>query len=156
MGHQQPPTPVSTENTLANSIFNRTAKQKGSSAIDMRFYWVRYRIRQNHLHIFWKESKKNLAGCVTKHRPIWHHITMRPRYAKATKKDIENSKDWKTGTGRGCAGTNNIRRTRKPENPLKGIRNKIPRNLYNSLKGVQDLAPNGTRSQWPRGLTVQT
>ena len=28
MGHQQPPTPVATKNTEANSIVNRTAKQK--------------------------------------------------------------------------------------------------------------------------------
>ena len=28
MGHQQPPTPVDTDNTAANSIVNGTAKQK--------------------------------------------------------------------------------------------------------------------------------
>ena len=28
MGHIQPPTPVATDNTAANSIFKRTAKQK--------------------------------------------------------------------------------------------------------------------------------
>ena len=30
MVHQQPPTPVATDNTVANSILNRTAKQKSS------------------------------------------------------------------------------------------------------------------------------
>ena len=60
--------------------------------IDMRFYWVRDRIRQNHLHVFWEEGKKNLAGDVTKHHPKWHHRTMRPRYLKPTKKDIEKLK----------------------------------------------------------------
>ena len=45
MGHQRPPAPVATDNTAANSIVNGTTKQKISRAIDMRFYWVRDRIR---------------------------------------------------------------------------------------------------------------
>ena len=34
----QPPTPVVTDTTAAKIIVNRTAKQKRSRAIDMRFY----------------------------------------------------------------------------------------------------------------------
>ena len=45
MGHQQSPTPLPTDNTMANSIVNGKAKQKIYRAIDMNFYWVRYRIR---------------------------------------------------------------------------------------------------------------
>ena len=48
---------------------------------------------------------------------------MRPRYIKTKKNDIENSKDRRTGTGRGCSGTTNTGGTRKPDNPLKGIQN---------------------------------
>ena len=59
---------------------------------------------------------------------------MRPRYAKATKKDIENPKDRKTGTVRGCAGTINPGVTQKPDNHLKGIRNLVPRKSGNLLK----------------------
>ena len=83
---------VKTKNTAANSIVNGTAKQKISRAIDMIFYWVRDRIRQNHLHILREEGKKNLADYVTKHHPIWHHRSMRPKYVKATKTYIEDSK----------------------------------------------------------------
>ena len=61
MGHLQPPTPVGTYNTAANSIVNGTAKQKRYRAIDMRFYWVIDRILKNHFHKFLKEGKKNLA-----------------------------------------------------------------------------------------------
>ena len=81
----------------------------------MRFYWVRDRIRKKP-HIFWEEGKKNLANYVTKKHPICHHITMRPRYIKGTQKDIETSKDRKTGTIRGCSGTNYPVETWKPEN----------------------------------------
>ena len=55
--------------------------------------------------------------------------------------DIENSKYRRNGTGRGCAETTKPGGTRKPDNPLKGIR---------------DQLQNGTRSHWPRGLTVPT
>ena len=45
------------------------------------------------------------------------------------------------------AGTNNPRGTRKPDNPLKGIRNPIIQNPDNTLKGIRDLIKNGTRSK---------
>ena len=48
MGHQQPPT---TENTAQKET--SMERKKISRAIDMIFYWVRDRIRQNHFHIFW-------------------------------------------------------------------------------------------------------
>ena len=73
----------------------------------MRFYWVKEGIQQNHLHIFWEEGKKNLADYVTKKETIWHHRAMRPRYVKATKKDVERSKYRQTGTRRGFSGPSN-------------------------------------------------
>ena len=88
MGHLQPPILVATYNIASNRIVNGMAKQNISSAIDMRFYWFRERIRQNYFHIFWEEGKKNLADYVTKHHKIWHHREMRPRYVKATFKNI--------------------------------------------------------------------
>ena len=65
---------------------------------------------------------------------------MQPIFLKPTKEYIENSKDWRTGTGRGYAGTINTGLTRKIDNNLKGIRN---------------IVPNRTRNQCPRGLTMQ-
>ena len=61
MGHLQPPTPVATENTAENSTVSGTTKKNISQAIDMRFYWVRDKIQQNHFHILWEEGRKNLA-----------------------------------------------------------------------------------------------
>ena len=54
------------------------------------------------------------------------------------------------------AGTANPGGTRKPDNPLKGTQNPIPRNLDNPLRGIRDLVQNGTWSQKPRGLIVPT
>ena len=42
------------------------------------------------------------------------------------KRDIENSEDRQTGTGRGCDVTTNPGGTRKTDNLIKGIRNPIP------------------------------
>ena len=64
-----PSTQVETYNTAANIIMYKTAKQKITIAIDMRFYWVRNIIEQNHFHIFWEEEKKNLVDFVTKKTP---------------------------------------------------------------------------------------
>ena len=54
------------------------------------------------------------------------------------------------------AETTNPGGTRKPDNTLKGIRNPIQQDSDNPLKGIRELVQNGTRSQWPRGLTIPT
>ena len=112
MGHKQPPTPVARDNTTANIIVNRTANQKIYRAIDMRFYWVRDIIKQTISTYSGKRERKPGRLCHKNH-PKWHHRAMRPKYVKATKVYIYNSKDRRTGTVRGCAGTTNPRGIRK-------------------------------------------
>ena len=78
MDHKQPPTPVATDNTAADSIVNGMAKKK----IHSNRHEILLGTRQNmkkHFHIFWDEGKKNLADYFTKHHPIWNHRTMIPR-----------------------------------------------------------------------------
>ena len=73
---------------------------------------------------------------------------------------MNNSKDRRTGTGRGCDVTTNPGGTRKPDNLLKGIRNPITQNPDNPFKGIRDLVQNGTQPVAERvnrtnlGLTV--
>ena len=50
MGHKQPPTPIQTDNTTAQSIITNTVKQKKTRAMDMRFYWLRDRKLQEKYH----------------------------------------------------------------------------------------------------------
>ena len=54
------------------------------------------------------------------------------------------------------AGTSNSLVNQKSENSLKRIRNSVPRELYNHIKGIRDIIPNRTQNQCQRGLTVQT
>jgi hypothetical protein len=56
---------------------NSTAR---SRAIDMRFYWVRDRVKQGHFDIYWAPGSTNLADYFTKHHPAKHHQAMRPIY----------------------------------------------------------------------------
>ena len=68
---------------------------------------------------------------------------------------MEKLKHRQNITGIGCSGTTNPGATRKPDNPLKGIQNPIPRKLDNPLKGIQNKVPKGIRNQWPIMLTIQ-
>ena len=80
MGHPQGPTPIITDNSTASGIANDTVKQKRSKAIDMRFYWIRDRVRQGQFQIFWRKGKFNRADYFTKHHPASHHQAIRSVY----------------------------------------------------------------------------
>ena len=62
----------------AAGIANDTVKQRRSKAIDMRFCWIRDRVRQGQFKIHWKRGKDNRADHFTKHHPASHHREMRP------------------------------------------------------------------------------
>jgi hypothetical protein len=80
MGWPQPATPIQTDNSCAEGIINDTVKQRRSKAIDMRFYWVRDRVRQGQFRIHWKKGSDNLADYFTKHHSPKHHQLMRPLF----------------------------------------------------------------------------
>ena len=141
MVHSQPPTPVEVENTVSNSIVNEMAKQKNIQSNRHEILLSTRNNTKKSLPQILGRGEKNLADYVTKHLPIWKPKPIVPRYFKPTTQEIENSQDWETGTRRKWAGITNPRLTRKPDNPINGIRN---------------LVPNGIRSQWTRGLTIPT
>jgi hypothetical protein len=51
LGHKQPPTPMKTDNTTATGYSNGTIKQKRTKATDMRFYWIKDRVKQGQFKI---------------------------------------------------------------------------------------------------------
>jgi hypothetical protein len=69
MGYPQPPTTILCNNTSAIGLANDTIKQKHSKAIDMRFHWIRDRIRQNQFGIVYIPTKENIADYMTKNLP---------------------------------------------------------------------------------------
>jgi hypothetical protein len=78
LGHPQPPTPIQTDNSTAAGICNDSVKQKRSKAMDMRFYWIRDRVRQGQFLVYWRQGKTNRADYFTKHHPPSHHEAVRP------------------------------------------------------------------------------
>jgi hypothetical protein len=90
MGHPQPPTPIQTDNSTAYGIVNSSIRQRRSRAMDMRFYWVRDRVRQNHFLVYWKPGRENLGDYFTKHHPPAHHQTMRSTYLQVAQAAIHS------------------------------------------------------------------
>ena len=80
LGHPQPPTPIVTDNNVAAGIANESVKQKRSKAMDMRYYWVRDRVKQQQFVIYWRQGTEQRADYFTKHHPASHHQAMRPVY----------------------------------------------------------------------------
>jgi hypothetical protein len=81
VGHPQPPTPMETDNTDANTTAigysNGTIKQKRTKAMDMSFYWIKDRVKQGQFDVYWGPGYQNLADYFTKHHSSAHHKRMR-------------------------------------------------------------------------------
>ena len=80
LGYPQPPTLITCDNQLAVALSYDQVKQKRSKAMDMRFHWIRDRIRQNHFKVEWKPGITNLADFFTKAHSCKHHLAMRSQY----------------------------------------------------------------------------
>ena len=79
MGHPQPPTPIKTDNTTSLRVVTNTIMRKRTKSIDMRFYWVRDRMNQKQLRIYWAPGKENRGDYYTKHHPPSHHKLMKQK-----------------------------------------------------------------------------
>jgi hypothetical protein len=102
MGHPQGATPMQVDNACAVGITNDTVKQRRSKAIDMRFYWLRDRVRQGHFIVHWRKGTDNLADYFTKHHSPAHHQLMRSRYLLSLHRPPNNNSSLRRKTGRGC------------------------------------------------------
>ena len=54
--------------------------------MDMRFNWMRCRIKQGQFLVYWRKGAENLADYITKHHPASHHREMRKKYIHSSKK----------------------------------------------------------------------
>jgi hypothetical protein len=77
LGHKQPPTLMETDNTTSTGYSNGTIKQKRAKAMDMRFYWIKDRVKQGQSNVYWGPGYQNLADYFTKHHLLAHHKRMR-------------------------------------------------------------------------------
>ena len=84
MGHHQPPTQVVTDSATSDGFINGNIRQRKPRAIDMRFYWVRDRVRQGYYLVYWKRGKYNLDNYFTKNHSTKHHHAIRGTYLVPT------------------------------------------------------------------------
>jgi hypothetical protein len=77
---QESPTPIQADNTVSTGIVNDTVKAKRTKAMDMRFYWIKDRVKQGQFRIYWKPGEGNLGDYFTKHHSPTHHQQMRYTY----------------------------------------------------------------------------
>jgi hypothetical protein len=80
LGFPQGATPLISDNKCAVGIGNSTVKIRRTKAMDMRWHWVRDRIRQEHFTLTWYPGVDNLADFFTKSHPAIHHNAMRQYY----------------------------------------------------------------------------
>jgi hypothetical protein len=80
LGHVQPPTPLQTDNAMADGAINSKVQPKQSKAMNMRFYWLQDQECQRQFRTFWQPGKLNYANYWTKHHPETHHRNMRKEF----------------------------------------------------------------------------
>ncbi len=76
----QPPTPLQTDNAMADGVINGKLQPKQTKAMDMRFHWLCDRECQQQFHINWQPGKLKYANYWTKHHPETHHCNMQKKF----------------------------------------------------------------------------
>jgi hypothetical protein len=74
----QPATTILCDNKCAVGIAMDIVKPKRTESIDMRFHWIRDRIRQGQFNITWRKGADNLADFFTKPLPVHMHQSHMP------------------------------------------------------------------------------
>jgi hypothetical protein len=64
---------METDNTTAKGYSNGTIKRKRTKAMDMRFYWIKDRVKQGQFRIYLGPGFQNLEDYFTEHHPPPHH-----------------------------------------------------------------------------------
>jgi hypothetical protein len=82
LGHAQPPTPILCDNEFAIGLATDTIKQRKSKSIDLRFHWLRDRIRQGQFTIQYHPGDQILADFFTKTLSAAKHQAMMPRLVR--------------------------------------------------------------------------
>jgi hypothetical protein len=114
LGYPQPPTLLLCDNECAVGIANDTVKAKRSKSMDMRFHWLRDRIRQGHFIMQWRKGANNLADFFTKPLPAHQHQALMPLLVRTP---IDPNNRLHTQRGRRAA---NYKQLQKKQSSLRG------------------------------------
>ena len=59
MGHEQPPTPMQTNNTTAHGVVTNNTEIKHLKSMEMKLKWLRFIIPQKQFCHYWKPGPNN-------------------------------------------------------------------------------------------------
>ncbi len=96
IGYPQQPTVLLCDNTTAIGIAMDTIKQKQTKAIDMRFHWIRDRVRQQQFITTYISTHDNIADYFTRNLPFELHSKFQPFIVQPAPQD-EHQLDGSTG-----------------------------------------------------------
>lgn len=80
LGYVQDATPIITDSTTAKGIADQSVRIKRSKAIDMRYFWIKDRVKQGHFSIHWGPGALNLADYFSKTHPIQVYLAKRASF----------------------------------------------------------------------------
>ena len=80
MGHEQPPTPMQTDNATAHGVETKKISSKRLKSMYMNLHWLRCRIPQKIFRHYWQPGPNNSGDYVTKHHAAIHHRAVRGNY----------------------------------------------------------------------------
>jgi hypothetical protein len=88
--------------------------------MDMRFYWIKDRVKQGQFQVYWGPGFQNLADYFTKHHSPAHHKRMRDIYIHSDEQPI-NRKEIRDSALRGCVNTSGKAGAQIPQPPWEMI-----------------------------------
>jgi len=80
MGHPQPKTPITTDNSTAHGLIHNRMTPKASKSNDMRHHWLRSRRAQHQFDFLWDSGVRNRADYHSKAHPTKHYVKKRSDY----------------------------------------------------------------------------
>ncbi len=89
MGHQQPRTPIQTNNTMAEGVINNKIQLRRTKATDMRFHWLPDQEAQGQFKFYWQPGQTNLVDYFRKHHLPAHHVNVIAKFPTRVKDLVE-------------------------------------------------------------------
>jgi hypothetical protein len=94
------------DNACAVGLANDTVKMRRSKSIDMRYHWIKDRVKQTHFNVIWQKGADNLADFFTKplpasqHQKLMHKLVASPPMLLSldTTKHMRRALEWRQHT----------------------------------------------------------
>ena len=80
MGHPQPKTQVTTDNSTAQGLITKSMIPKAAKSYDMRFNFLKCRQAQRQFDFVWRRGKDNRGDYHSKRHPVKHYVAKRHNY----------------------------------------------------------------------------